>query len=143
MWVAETPEYPNGTYAYFTAISSNGTPVFPYNIGRQYFGNPSGGVVMGGAYPEAVTTNFLGGANSTLRAHTPVVSNSDVTLTWSSVEGGSYVVANSTNLPAWTTNGSSVTATGSVARATEVGGASGRPQRFYRVQRTGVAPYAN
>ena len=138
-----TPEFPNGTYAYFTAISSNGTPVFPYNIGRQYFGNPSGGVVMGGAYPEAVTTNFLGGANSTLRAQTPVVSNSDVTLTWSSVEGGSYVVASSTNLPAWTTNGSSVTATGSVARATEVGGASGRPQRFYRVQRTGVAPYAN
>ena len=32
-----TPEYPNGTYAYFVAVSSNGTPVFPYNIGRGYY----------------------------------------------------------------------------------------------------------
>ena len=29
-----TPEFPNGTYAYFVSISSNGTPTFPYNIGR-------------------------------------------------------------------------------------------------------------
>jgi YHYH protein len=129
-----TPEFPNGTYAYFTAISTNG----------QYYGNPNGGVVMGGAYPEAVTTNFVGGANSALRAQAPVVSNQDVTLTWSSVEGGSYVLSTSTNLTAWTTNGSSsTTATGIVARATEAGGTTGRPQRFYRVQRTGLAPYAN
>src|SRR5205823_2362208 len=37
-----TPEYPNGTYAYFVAISSSGAPVFPYNIGRAYYGNPTG-----------------------------------------------------------------------------------------------------
>ena len=139
-----TPDFPGGTYAYFTAISSNGSPTFPYNIGRQFYGNPNGGMVMGGAYPEAVTTNFLGSANSTLRAQAPVVSNTDVTLTWSSVERGTYVLAASTNLTAWTTNTSpSVTATGVVARATEVGGAAGRDKRFYRVQRTGLAPYAN
>jgi YHYH protein len=138
-----TPEFPDGTYAYFTAISSNGTPVFPYHIGRQYYGNPSGGVVMGGVYPEAVTTNFLGGANSSLRVQAPAVAASDVTLTWSGAEGGTYVLVTSTNLPAWTTNASSITATSRVTRATEVGGAAGRPQRFYRVQRTGLAPYAN
>ena len=99
-----TPDFPNGTYAYFTAISSNGTPVFPYNIGLQYFGNPNGGVVMGGAYPEAVTTNFVGGANSILRAQAPAVVAGDLTLTWSSVEGGTYVLATSTNPPVWTTN---------------------------------------
>ena len=99
---------------------------------------------MGGAYPEAVTTNFVGGANSALRAQPPAVVGGDVTLTWSSVEGGSYVLSASTNLTAWTTNGSAATtATGRVARATEVGGAAGRPQRFYRVQHTGLAPYAN
>ena len=141
-----TPEFPNGTYAYFTAISSNGTPTFPYNIGRQFFGEPAGGVVAGGAYPEMVSTNFVGGANSTLDVQTPALSNSgnDVTLTWSSVEGGTYVLAASTNLASWTTNGlPSVTATGIVVSATDASGAAERKQRFYRVQRVGLASYAN
>ena len=42
-----TPEFPNGTYAYFVAISANGTPVFPYNIGRGYYGSPTGGTRHG------------------------------------------------------------------------------------------------
>src|SRR5262249_8044274 len=29
-----TPEFPNGTYAYFVCVEADGTPVFPYNIGR-------------------------------------------------------------------------------------------------------------
>ena len=37
-----TPEYPNGTYAYFVAISASGAPVFPYNIGRAYLRTPHG-----------------------------------------------------------------------------------------------------
>lgn len=141
-----TPEFPNGTYAYFTAIGTNGAPAFPYNIGRQYFGNPAGGVIMGGTYPEAVTTNFVGGANSALRFQAPAVSGDGalVTLTWSSVEGGTYVVATTTNLTAWSTNGATtVIATGVVARATEAGPAAGRDKRFHRVQRTGLAPFAN
>src|SRR5207302_4404842 len=35
-----TPEFPGGTYAYFTCVTSNGVPVFPYNIGRQFYGTP-------------------------------------------------------------------------------------------------------
>lgn len=31
-----TPEFPNGTYAYFTTIEADGTPAFPYIIGMQY-----------------------------------------------------------------------------------------------------------
>ena len=42
-----TPEFPNGTYAYFVAIDSNGAPVFPYNIGRAFYGSPAGGSVVG------------------------------------------------------------------------------------------------
>ena len=56
-----TPEFPNGTYAYFVAIDSNGTPVFPYNIGRGFYGNPAGGSVS--TITETVVTNFLGGTN--------------------------------------------------------------------------------
>ncbi len=34
-----TPEFPNGTYAYFVTIDDNGKPAFPYVLGRQYFGS--------------------------------------------------------------------------------------------------------
>ena len=30
-----TPEYPNGTYAYFVTIQEDGTPAFPYILGLQ------------------------------------------------------------------------------------------------------------
>ena len=33
-----TPEFPNGTYAYFVTIDSAGQPAFPYVLGRQYYG---------------------------------------------------------------------------------------------------------
>lgn len=35
-----TPEYPNGTYAYFVTVDASGTPQFPYYIGPQYYGAP-------------------------------------------------------------------------------------------------------
>lgn len=37
---AETPEYPNGTYAYFMSTDSNNDPVYPYVIGPQYYSDP-------------------------------------------------------------------------------------------------------
>ena len=120
--------------------------MFPYNIGRQFYGTASGGVVMGGTYPEAVTTNFVGGANSALRLQPPALSNggADVTLTWSSTEGGTYVVSAGTNFQTWATNTiPSVTATSNVARATESGGAFNRDRRFYKATRSGLAPYTN
>lgn len=33
-----TPEYPQGTYAYYLTIDENGAPAFPYTIGLQYYG---------------------------------------------------------------------------------------------------------
>lgn len=36
-----TPEFPNGRYCYFITVNSNGTPVFPYNIGKYYENVPS------------------------------------------------------------------------------------------------------
>jgi hypothetical protein len=36
--IAVTPEFPNGTYAYFVTIDEQGQPAFPYVLGRQYFG---------------------------------------------------------------------------------------------------------
>ncbi len=38
-----TPEYPNGTYAYFVTVADDGSPLFPYIINVQYYGTASGG----------------------------------------------------------------------------------------------------
>src|SRR5581483_8661897 len=82
-----TPEFPNGTYAYFVSISSDGTPTFPYNIGRGYYGNPSGGSVT--SLSETVVTNYVGGPNSAMTLGKPsLAGNGTVTVMWSSVEGG-------------------------------------------------------
>jgi uncharacterized protein (TIGR03437 family) len=43
---AVTPDFPNGTYAYFIALDSSGNPAFPYVIGGQYYGTASGAQVQ-------------------------------------------------------------------------------------------------
>jgi len=57
-----TPEFPAGTYAYFTAIDARGNPVYPYNMGRRYYGKPVG-CLMRGIF-EPVTTNFVAAAEA-------------------------------------------------------------------------------
>ncbi len=37
---ATTPEYPNGTYAYYMTENSSGEPVYPYVIGPKYYSVP-------------------------------------------------------------------------------------------------------
>jgi hypothetical protein len=131
-----TPEYPNGTYAYFVAISSNGTPVYPYNIGRGYYGSPTGGTVTG--VTTMVVTNFLGYTNLTQTLNAPVVAKGSVTLTWSALEGGTYQVEDSTNLGSW-----NVVATGVTPNEISAGytNNSTTGNMFYRVGRTSVASY--
>ena len=67
-----TPEFPQGTYAYFISIASDGTPVFPYNIGRGYYGSPTASSVT--SISEAVVTNFLGGPEAVPSLNSPTVS---------------------------------------------------------------------
>lgn len=131
-----TPEFPNGTYAYFVAISSNGTPVFPYDIGRGFYGSPVGGSVSG--ITETVTTNFLGYTNLPAVLGSPAVKNGKVILTWSALEGGSYEVETTTNLSSWSvlqTGVSPYQNTGSYTNTTSL------TQQFYQVGRTSVATY--
>ena len=35
-----TPEYPNGTYAYYLTEDVSGNPTYPYGIGPEYYGTP-------------------------------------------------------------------------------------------------------
>ncbi len=131
-----TPEFPQGTHAYFVAIDSNGVPIFPYNIGRGYYGDPTGGAVT--SITETVATNFVGGASSTLKLGAPGWSNNTVTLAWSAVEGGTYQVQSTTNLSTWTTNATNI---GAVQRSGSYSGASAGNNRFFRVVLTNLASY--
>jgi hypothetical protein len=130
-----TPEFPNGTYAYFVTIATNGAPAFPYNLGRSFYGNPTGNTVA--SITEAVTTNFVGGAGAELRLSTPAISNSVVTLVWSATEGGTYRVESTANFFGWTTNAEGLSAVfnrGSYSGPTT-------PNQFFRVRRSALATY--
>lgn len=131
-----TPEFPNGTYAYFVSMAADGTPVFPYNIGRAYYGTVTAGKVT--AVSETVTNYFVGGADSALELGAPVVANQTVTLVWSAVEGGTYQVDSSTNLTRWTTNTTGIEAVGNLGTLTHSALA---PAEFFRVSRTALATF--
>ncbi len=135
-----TPEFPAGTYAYFVSISTNGTPVFPYNIGRAYYGTPSGGAAT--SFTEAVVTNFLGASNLTSTLKYPARSGNNIVLTWSGIEGGTYRVEaeNSLSGSNWTTIGTNLVTGSSTGAYTETNGAANNA-RFYRVARTALAAY--
>jgi len=130
-----TPEFPGGTYAYFVSMSSNGTPVFPNNIGRAFYGNPTGSTTT---ITETVATNFLGGANLREVLNAPSKSGSTVVLTWSAVEGGTYRVESLTNLTLWTTNATGIAAVLNTGSNTNTSTESGK---FFRINRTTIANY--
>lgn len=127
-----TPEYPAGTWAYFTPINADGTPQYPYTTGRQYYGSPTGGGVT--SITETVTTYWSGGPNKTDVLNAPTVTGSDVTITWSGIEGGSYTVQASTDLSTWSDIASGALSGDDEAQAVDTGGA-GNSSRFYRVTR--------
>jgi hypothetical protein len=138
-----TPEFPEGTYAYFVAIDANGAPKFPYNIGRAFYGNPTGSTVA--AIAETVVTAFKGGPVTQETMNPPVLTNGNVAVSWNSVEGATYKLEATDDVATtWAPLNSSVSASaGTTTQTTETAGANGRPQRFYRVTRTAIATYDN
>ena len=49
-----TPEYPEGTYAYFITVDGNGDPLFPYIVGKCYYSLP-----LDSNYNSAMTQDDL------------------------------------------------------------------------------------
>ena len=135
-----TPEFPQGTYAYFMSIESDGTPKFPYNVGRWFYGNPTGSTVT--SITETVTIHFKGGPDKveSWAGQPAAISGSDVTLSWNSVEGGTYAVEATGNMTTWTTLGSPLTATGETSTVVDTGAAA-NTRRFYKVTRNSLAGY--
>jgi hypothetical protein len=146
-----TPEYPGGTYAYFVTNDASGNPAFPYMLGKQYYGAKNG--ATGATVPGSGVTDFFnaGGTNLTetwsgVPGVNPATGN--VTLTWSSVEGGTYTVQATNDLGTWTTLNASVAAPANTilpapsqvlttTSVTDAGGAlpANHTKRFYRVTR--------
>ena len=137
-----TPEFPGGTYAYFSALNADNTPAFPYNIGRQFYGSPTGGTVT--SITETVATAFAGGPDTAIKA-TNLTRDSGtgaVTMTWSSVEGGTYKIEKTPDLATWgdlqTGVGSGGIATAFLESAASQAGAA---RLFYRMSRTFLAVF--
>jgi len=90
-----TPEFPGGVYAYFTSIETNGTPRYPYNIGRSFYGDPTGDNVT--TVAETLALYAEGGPEKIARA-TIGFDGNDVVLMYDGVEGGHYRIECATNL---------------------------------------------
>jgi hypothetical protein len=94
-----TPEFPNGTWAYFQTIEADGTPIFPNTVGRWFYGSPTGGSVN--AINEPVT-EFVRASQASPISVTATNANGTVTLIWSSVEGATYKIETSSDGATWT-----------------------------------------
>jgi YHYH protein len=79
-----TPEFPQGTYANFTTIDATGRPVYPYNMGRRFYGHANGRLIAD--IREPVTTNFVAHPVRTARA----TASETTTLVWRATDGGEY-----------------------------------------------------
>jgi len=151
-----TPEYPNGTWAYFTTITSSGAPWYPYNVGRWYMATPPASTgtppapgnnttltLMNSDMP--LTPYYKGGTNNVETwSSTPVtVSGNTVTLSWNAVEGGTYQVSSTTDLSnsTWTNPPGNMTLDGNVGTMKETVNTTAISKRFYKLTRTGIAPY--
>lgn len=135
-----TPEFPGGTWAYFSTIDASGTPAFPYNIGRQFYGSPTGGAVT--SITETVTTYFSGGGNMPLD-FTGISRNSGTgttTVSWSSVDGGTYKVEATPDFSSYSSLTTALASGGTTTTYTETPATT---QRFYKVTRTALATYDN
>lgn len=96
-----TPEFPNGTYAYFVCIEEDGTPRFPYNIGPYYYGTPSANTAA--SLPNDAVIHFQGGPekDATVGLAVEAPGDDDVTVLWAGIEGGRYQIDRSPNLTQW------------------------------------------
>ena len=83
-----TPEFPNGTYAYFTTIDASGQPVYPYLMGKHYHGRPQGRVIS--FILERVTTYFNSPKPAAPKTSANESASPTTTLVWNPAGGGDY-----------------------------------------------------
>ena len=138
----KTPEYPDGTYAYFVSIDAVGTPKYPYNIGRTFYGNPTGTNVN--TLPATAEIYFEGGPEARLAIDSLAVGPiaGDVTLTWSGPEGGTYLIERSADLEEWKMlTDTAENELGSLGSTPDSARALDEVKQFYRASLTTIEPF--
>ena len=90
-----TPEFPQGTYAYYVSIDSAGKAAYPYTVGRQFRGNPVGGAVGAAAITVPLTTYKTGWPNTVPELKVTIDTPAKRVLEWPAAEGALYVVESS------------------------------------------------
>ena len=96
-----TPEFPGGIFAYFVAIETDGTPIYPYNIGRSFYGDPTGGNASD--VPAGASVYWEGGPEREVKVKSISADDitGDIVVTWTSAEGGYYRVDSSSDASTW------------------------------------------
>ena len=140
--ICVTPEFPTPHFCYFTTIKTDGTPAFPYTMGRSFYGSNTGGAttaaVMNADTP--LTQHFIGGANKPVTIDSATVNSGTVTLTWSAVEGGTYSVDASPNQSTWTSKATGLVSTGT-SKSSSYAALAAYGTEYGRVNRTAIATY--
>lgn len=142
-----TPEFPTGTWAYFTCIEADGTPVFPYNIGPAYFGNPTGDDASNVPETDDTTapliTHFEGGPEKAEHIESIAIDDpapDQITLTWSAIEGGTYQVSETDDLSQnFEALDPELLADSDTMVATHIPGGTRPDQNFYQITRSEIA----
>jgi len=136
-----TPDFPTGTWAYFSCIATDGTPVFPYNISRYYYGTVQG--TNNPIFPANRQIVFEGGPEAALELEVTDVdeTSGDVTLTWSSAEGGQYNLESSPDLSdPWQPIAAPIAVDASIT-VTDVARANADSAYFYRTSLGRLTPF--
>lgn len=132
-----TPDFPQGVYAYFVSIHPDGTPAFPYNIGRTYFGSRQGGRVN--TIPEMAETIFEGGPETPDIGRVIGVGDgiTELIVEWSLVQGADdYVFEYSTNMVDWIPIAGSLETNGHIITMHDPV-IFGETKKYYRTTRSG------
>ncbi|MGJ8676424.1 MAG: YHYH protein [Akkermansiaceae bacterium] len=133
-----TPEFPDGTWAYFTAIAEDGTPVFPYNLTWSFLGDAS--LAGSAAIPETSTLYFEGAAAREVQSQSVSYEEStgEVSIVWDAIEGGVYRLDTSADLSAWDDTAEEFTALDQLITFVDD---SGDSEKFYALQTLGISTY--
>ncbi|MEY2879600.1 MAG: hypothetical protein RLZZ15_1980, partial [Verrucomicrobiota bacterium] len=131
-----TPEFPAGTYAYFTCIDATGASVFPDVIGQEFFGTPASNQGTVNAVTETVTDYARGGQASAITVTAVAASATSVLVSWTSVDGGTYSVSTSSDGTNFTALATALTSAGTTTTYSASVAAN-----YFRVTLTAVATY--
>ena len=132
-----TPEFPAGTWAYFTNITSDGAPFYPYNLAKNYWGDSSLASSIQDTEMETqnLTIQFDGATSIEPKVEEMIHDGENLTLTWVGVQGGSYRLESSDDLTNWDESRTTDLVASEPITSNQIVG--GNTQHFYRLTQIG------